>query len=72
MLYNFQYLKNKKISKLTSIVVCRDKAQTCANKHKWIIFECGESIKDFLTLVFWDSVLGVSFFVTSDDLINRG
>ena len=36
------------------------------------IFGCGESIKDFLTLVFWGSVLGVSVFVTSNDLINRG
>ena len=32
----------------------------------------GESIKDFLTLGFWGSVLGVSVFVTSNDLINRG
>ena len=33
---------------------------------------CGESIKEFLTLGFWGSVLGVSVFVTSKDLINRG
>ena len=33
---------------------------------------CGESIKEFLTLGFRASVLGVSVFVTSNDLINRG
>ena len=33
---------------------------------------CGESIKEFLTLGFWSSVLGVSVFVTSNNLINRG
>ena len=33
---------------------------------------CGESIKEFLTLGFWGLVLGVSVFVTSNDLINRG
>ena len=33
---------------------------------------CGESIKEFLTLGFWGSVLGVSVFVTSNDLINGG
>ena len=32
----------------------------------------GESIKEFLALGFWGSVLGVSVFVTSNDLINRG
>ena len=36
------------------------------------IMGCGESIKDFFTLVFWGSILGVLVFVTSDDLINRG
>ena len=38
---------------------------------------CGESIREFLTLGFWGSVLGgsvlgVLVFVTSNDLINQG